>query len=234
MSLQTENAQSLSFSPMGEWIYVAHARTNEVTALSHKRLQLEEHERFRIGNADTQILFNRRGTRFYRSGPKGLEIGYTKTNKVIKSIDFRLGPMDWAFSPDFRYLWGLARNNDSLVVVDERKARLVKTVNISHRAGAPVISADGKRVFVIAESGRSVIIINSRSYKVVDEMGFPAPIDGIALDENGLLWAGSAAAQSVYAVDTATGTAKAPIALGEKPRQILYIRLKSGGDYACF
>ncbi|KKL16041.1 hypothetical protein LCGC14_2499540, partial [marine sediment metagenome] len=37
------------------------------------------------------------------------------------------------FSPDFRYLWGIGLEKEVVVVIDEKKARLVKTLDLAGR-----------------------------------------------------------------------------------------------------
>ncbi len=179
------------------WIYVLNRNYNEISVIGPGEKRLIYH--IPLGTAGTPIVLNRRGTRFYRSSPDGLAVVYAKTNRIIKNVTFPNGSMTWAFSPDFRYLWGIGLETEVVVVIDEKKARLVKTLDLAGRPQAPIFSADGKKVFLIDKAG--VRVIDTRAYKQTKEIPFPNSIDSLAYDDNGLLWAGSSAGRALFAVD---------------------------------
>ncbi len=95
-----------------------------------------EADNFPLGTAGAPIVLNRRGTRFYRRSPDGLAVVYARTNRIIKNVTFPNGSMVRALSPDFRYLWGIGLEKEVVVVIDEKKARLVKTLDLAGRQGS--------------------------------------------------------------------------------------------------
>ncbi len=224
--------ETITFSPMGDWVYMTHSTSNEITVFRHKKLVLEAADNFPLGTAGTPIVLNRRGTRFYRSSPDGLAVVYAKTNRIIKNVTFPNGSMTWAFSPDFRYLWGIGLEKEVVVVIDEKKARLVKTLDLAGRPQAPIFSADGRKVFLIYKAG--VRVIDTRAYKQTKEIPFPDSIDSLAYDDNGLLWAGSSAGRALFAVDPAAPESVVRIDLPGEPLKIVFVKLKKGEGYACF
>jgi DNA-binding beta-propeller fold protein YncE len=233
-TLDLGRPQELAFSPMGDTVIAGLGGSNTVAILGHSRSLLEGTERLEVGSAGTPALFNRRATRLYRSSPEGLVIVYRKTGEVISRVSLPHGAMTWAFSPDYRNLWGVALEGAGVVVVDEARARVVDTLVQPHRPHAPVFSPDGARVYLIGATGRAVVAVDTRSRRVAGEIAFPTPVDGIAHGTGTELWASSQEGGVLYVADTRRGQILGRLDLGGPIGQMAWISLKRGEGYACF
>ena len=234
LSLQNGAPEGITFSPMGEWVYAIRETSNQVTVFHHKKLVLEPASQFSLGHAGAPIVFNRRGTRFYRSDSEGLLVIYAKDRKVIKKIRVAQGPRIWAFTPDYRYLWGVGVISGAVVVIDEKKARIAKILDLKSKPHSPVFSEDGKQVYLIDRTGERVVVLDSRSYKVVGDVAFPKPISSIVYSHDGRLWAIGEEENTVFVADLAALKVERKIPLGGIPHKILYVKLKKGAGFACF
>ena len=232
--LDYQGPPAFTFSPMGETVYATEPGTNRITVFGHSRSHLDEKLKFSVGEPDTTGIFNRRGTRYFRSNTKGLAVIYAKTQEVIEEIGFQGGPMVWNFSPDYRYLWGAGISGNKVVVIDESRSKVQKELDIEIFPTQPTFSADGNRVYFISSSGDRILVINGRRHELEKEIEFSSPIDGITIDGDDNLWVMSSASGSIIKVDGRSLDVSDRIELNAPAKQIKYVTLKKGEGFACF
>ena len=223
----------LEFSPMGDTVLTTRAGSTQVDLWSHSRSVLQPLGSVSAGVAGSPALFNRRATRLYRSGVSGLDFVYLKTGELITEVALPGGPMAWVFTPDFRYLWGSSADGGSVAVVDEGRGRLVESLELPHRAHAPVISGDGGRLWLIDAQGRSLVGLDTRTRKAVARLDLGGDITGLSAGPASEIWAHDPSGK-LSVIDGRRGAVTASVIVPGGTHQAVYITLRKGEGYACF
>src|ERR1700676_4258823 len=88
--------------------------------------------------------------RIYISNQDGSSIDVIDptTDKVVQTIKGMSSPDGVVFSPDGSRAYTPDRNDRVLIVLDTKTGNTIKKIPLSDRPNLPVISKDGKRVFV--------------------------------------------------------------------------------------
>ena len=219
--------ESIVFSPMGQTAFVSLAGEDRVLVFDHRRSELTPRAQIRLGAPDAEPLFNRRGTRYYRSTPAGLAFVLETTGELIKEVRHPEGPADWSFTPDHRSLWGVGRTRGAAVVVDERRGVVSRTIPGPFAPVRPVLTADGRALLLTAD-GRTVHSFDVRNGRPLGITALAGPVSALVATPDGKVWVG---------VPGGVGRLEAPgvrAVLDLRVGPLAVVALKPGEGFACF
>jgi DNA-binding beta-propeller fold protein YncE len=223
--------EQIAFTPMGEFIYITYTDSDLITVFRRDGFEHVVEEEYSLGDPGAPVIFNRRATRFYRLAEGALGFVYIKTKEVIKEIGLPEEAKSWVFSPDFRFLWGIGPRE--VYVVDEKRGRLVKRISLASVSEKALFSSDGRRIYLLDETGGEVNILDER-YRVVGNLALPEPAASLDYGEDGALWAVGSTTGTVYALDLSSEGVSRRIALPGSPKQLRFVKLRRGEGFACF
>jgi DNA-binding beta-propeller fold protein YncE len=225
-------ADGIVFAPTGEKAYIAAAGASRVLVYDHKRSVLTPRGAYDLGGPGAPLLLNRRGTRLYRSGDSSLGLYLETTGETIKNVKVPNGPAAWAFTPDFRQLWGVPLAGGALAVVDERNAQIARTLPGPFAASRPVFGRDGARVYLLPASRDRIAVVNTRSFKDESPLPSPARIDALVPGDGDSLWTLSGTQMRRW--DLATGRVTQTVTLPRPASALTVVELRPGEGFACF
>jgi DNA-binding beta-propeller fold protein YncE len=228
-----EDPVDVAFSPMGGRVFIAYEDSDVVAVYAHSQGSLSADDSFAFGDAGAPILFNRRGTRFYRAGGDDLQIGYVKTRELIATVDHDGAGAEYAFAPDFRFIWGIPQQGDALVVLDERRERVVKTIRGSFRRQI-LFNKRGSEAYVLEEAGGAIVVYATRGIREKRRLSLEEPAGLLAIDGNDQLWVAGAGSATLRALDPETGAVEHSITLSGPTTALSVVGLKPGQGFACF
>ncbi len=113
------------------------------------------------------------GAMIYIAQATGKQIDYfdTATEKVVKTIAVSDKLSGIAVSSNGEKLYATAGDFDGKVfVVDVKKGRVGETIAVGHSPIAPVLSVDGKTLYVCQKFNDNVAVIDLASRKVIAEI----------------------------------------------------------------
>lgn len=223
----------LAFSPMGGTVYVAYEGSRRLGVYTHARGRLTTEDSFAFGAPAAPILFNRRGTRFYRADGGSLRIGYVKNRETIATVEHPGSAAAYVFAPDFRFLWGLSGHGSVLVVVDERRERVVETIRGSF--GEQIVFNDrGSEAYLLDSEEQEIVVFATRRVREKRRMPLPAQAGPLAMDGSDRLWVGKRGTNTLLALDAATGWTVHSMTLSAPVDAVAVVGLKPGQGFACF
>ncbi len=176
----------MAFSPMGGSVYIAFEGSDKLGVYTHARGRLTPEDSFAFGTPSAPVLLNRRGTRFYRSDSGSLRIGYVKTRETIATVDHPGDDTSYAFAPDFRFVWGLSRNGNVLVVLDERRERVVETIRGSFSGGHIPGSVHAEWVLNVDDPEAGTFLPKDELREMYDTMGVTDNVQVVTLCQTGV------------------------------------------------
>lgn len=153
-----DTIQSLSFSPNGDRVYIDSGQN--LIEYRHSMLELSDPRSAELEPGQGSPILNRRGTRLYRGGERGISVLFAQTLQEIELIDV---PVQYpVFEPGYSEIWGLIEEQGTFIAfsVDERtgNTRLRGNQNVS--PGVPVVS---NRISYLDESRSSLLQYVPRS-----------------------------------------------------------------------
>jgi YVTN family beta-propeller protein len=167
-----------------------------------------------------------------------------QTRKLSVSLQVSSSPTGLAFSPEESKLFITCAAPDSKVcVVDLRKGGIVEEIRAGHTAMAPVVSADGKQLFVCNRFNNDVSVIDLQAKKEVRRIPVQREPVAAALTADGkfllvanCLPTGRADAETVAAVvsvlDVVVAKVSKELRLPDGSASLNDIRVSPDGRYA--
>jgi DNA-binding beta-propeller fold protein YncE len=218
----------IQFSPMGETAYVSDRRTNEIRVFDHRKAEFTYVKSISVGKPGTPVLLNRRGTRLYRADRGGVVFIYLKTGEIIAEVEAPGFPAHFAIAPDFRTLWGVSEENGSLIIVDEARGRVLRSVELESGSAKPVFhEATG-----IVLLGRRLAIVQSRNFRVQKYLALQKSSDQIVVSSSGRVW--SRFEEGIEHLTLDDPEESVLIELDSSPLDFAYVVVRSGEGFACF
>ncbi len=136
-----------------------------------------------------------------------------------------LTPVEAKLSPDGSKLYVVCEDDDSLLSVDVRTARVTRKVRVGHKPKDVAISPDGTTLYVSNEWSDSVTEIDTLSFSA--RRTIPAgwgPI-GLTTDRSGkFLYTANSISNDVSVIDLKTGTERKRLASWRSPHQVALSR----------
>jgi len=167
------------------------------------------------------------------------------SGKVARTLNVPASPLGLALSADGKQLFvTCAAPSSNVCIVDTGANKIVATIPTGHTAMAPVLSPDGKTLYVCNRFNNCVATIDLARRKEVSRVAVPREPVAAAVTPDGKLLlvanhlhTGRADADVVAAVvtiiDTATGKAIKDIALPNGSGLLRDVRVSPDGKFAC-
>jgi len=227
-----EVPDGLAFAPTGEKVYITLAKSSSVLVFDHKRALLTARAVRDLGSPGAPLLLNRRGTRLYRSGGRGLGFYVESTGEIIRSVQPGAGEGTWAFSLDYRQIWGVPLAGGPATVIDERSGSVTRTLPGPFAAVRPLFSRDGSKVLLSAASRERILVVSSRTLREESSIAFPEHIEGLAAGDGDAIWVLSG--KQLHRLDLAPGRVSLTVTLPRAGRALAAVVLRPGEGFACF
>jgi YVTN family beta-propeller protein len=161
---------------------------------------------------------------------KRVECLNTGSRKIVAHITMPLSPSGLALSPDGIWLFVICAAPESKVcVVDIARQKIIETIPVGHTAQAPVISPDGKTLFVCNQFNNDVSVIDlatKREARRIAVQREPVAAD-ITKDGKYLLVANHLHSGRADVEDVAAGVSVIDMAAGKVVKEL---RLPSGSE----
>ncbi len=111
IDLRIENPTDVSFSPMGDRVYVTGDGGERVHVFRHEQLALERTADFAVSPDPRAVVPNHRATSLFRPVDAGVEVLFAQTGEVTDKVS--VNGAYWTYEERNRHLWGVAsRPND--------------------------------------------------------------------------------------------------------------------------
>ncbi len=174
-----------------------------------------------------------------------VEVFDTERRKVVRAVAVPGPASGLALSLDESRLFATCAAPVSTVrVVDLKTGSLTRSVKVGHTAAAPLLSPDGKRLYVCNRFSNDVSVIDTAAWKEIRRVKAVREPAGVALSRDGKLLfvinsipAGRADVEFVAAeigiVDTASGAPAGRIVLPNGSAELRVIDVSPDGAFAC-
>lgn len=150
----------------------------------------------------------------------------TATNKALTKIKVGRRPRDIAFLPDATKAFVTNENDASISILDGNKHKFLRTITLEKgmKPMGLAITKDGGRLYVSTGRGKKVVVIDTKTEKVLSSFEVGVRPWGIALSpDEKLLFTANGPSNDVSVVDLATEKILRRIPTGERPWGIVVI-----------
>ncbi|GAB6090476.1 YncE family protein [Spirochaeta dissipatitropha] len=221
---------ALSFSPNGDRVYIDSG--DNLIEYRHSMLELSDPRSSELGSGQGAPILNRRGTRLYRGGERGISVLFAQTLQEIELIDTPvLYPV---FEPGYSEIWGVKAEQNTLVAfsVDERtgNVRVHGTQGVS--PGVPVVS---NRISYLDENRSSLLQYVPRSANV-QEIDLEHEIQHITRGPGQSVWAISSDGEIITVDNGRVSSVHRPENHGllQEISLVATAVIRRDGSFACF
>lgn len=232
LSFTAGSPESITFSPRGDLAIVRFG--DSIAAYDHSGGALTLRTKERIPSAahpSAAAAVNRRATRLYVATDDGLGYLVADELSLFETVDGGRGVSVWAMAPDYRFLWGVS--SDGLVVVDERRARVVGQIEGRFVVEQPVFERTAGAAYVARRDRPEIAVIDDRRFRERAAVELPDTPVGLAGDESRGVWALTESGR-LLRYDTAEGRLESIARLPGGFDRLTYVGFKPGGGFACF
>ena len=177
-----------AFSPTGKYFYAAEENSRELTVYEHRAGVLENPQSLSLGEVnthDTSLIFNARGTRFYRIEGNALVYRLSKDASEIRRIDRLGGSRGWQAAPGGRYLWGY--DDSGWIVVDESRGKIDERIKAGG-TGSVHFDARGRRAYALSDEGHSLVTLDTRRGRIIESLALQNQALDISVSDEGDIW----------------------------------------------
>jgi YVTN family beta-propeller protein len=150
----------------------------------------------------------------------------TASNKALTKIKVGRRPRDIAFLPDASKAFVTNENDASVSVLDGNKHKFLRTIEVEKglKPMGLAITRDGGRLYVSTGRGKKVVVIDTKTEKIVSSFEVGTRPWGIALSpDEKLLFTANGPSNDVTVVDVATEKIVRKIPVGERPWGIVVV-----------
>lgn len=145
-----------------------------------------------------------------------------KTGLAAKLINARyLSPINLTVSGDGKKLYVVAQENNSLLIVDTEKNKVIKKIGVGEQPHSVVLSKDGLKAYVSNEWSANVSVIDLSEGRVTDTLKTGHGPAGLSLSADGkVLYAVNSYSSDVSVIDLSTKEEINRIPAGNNPTGI--------------
>jgi len=142
-----------------------------------------------------------------------------KSGIISKLVNAKYySPFNLAPSPDGKYLYVVAEEGNTLLVVNIEKNKVIKEIQVGVRPHSVVVSRDGKTAYVSNQWSDNVSVIDLEEYVVTDTLGTGGGPAGLALSADGnSLYTANSFSSSLSIIDLVSGIERNRLFTGNNP-----------------
>jgi YVTN family beta-propeller protein len=176
--------EGVRVSPDGKFAYMTSESAQQVSIIDTKTNQVVK--QVKVGLRPRAIAFTPDGKKAYVPGEFDGSITVIDAQKltVLKTIQFddkNARPMDAVVAPDGNSLYLSTGRGRTVVHVDTRIDRILRTVQVGARPWGLAISPDGRRIYAANGPSNDVSVIDADSFKVIDTIAVGTGPWGVAV-----------------------------------------------------
>jgi YVTN family beta-propeller protein len=145
---------------------------------------------------------------------------YLKKSKIIsKFTDAQYySPFNLAVSKDGRYLYAVAEEGNTLLVVDTEKGKVKHKIKVGIRPHSVILSRDGKTAFVSNQWSDNVSVIDLERFIITDTLKTGNGPAGLALSADGqYLYVVNSYSSDLSVINLSTGSEQKRLTAGNNP-----------------
>ena len=142
-----------------------------------------------------------------------------KSGIISKLVNAKYySPFNLAPSPDGKYLYVVAEEGNTLLVVNIEKNKVTKEIQVGVRPHSVVVSRDGKTAYVSNQWSDNVSVIDLEEYVVTDTLGTGGGPAGLALSADGnSLYTANSFSSNLSIIDLVSGIERNRLFTGNNP-----------------
>ncbi|MCJ7449477.1 MAG: hypothetical protein MUO72_17510 [Bacteroidales bacterium] len=127
-------------------------------------------------------------------------------------------PFNLAVSNDGRYLYVVAEEGNTLLVVDTKKQKVTHKVEVGNRPHSIILSKDGNTAYVSNQWSDNVSVVDLTSFTVTDTLKTGGGPAGVALSADGkYLYVANSFSSDLSVIDISTGAERKRLNAGNSP-----------------
>ena len=145
---------------------------------------------------------------------------YTQKNGFISKLVNRkyLSPFNLTVSKDGDRLYVVAQEDNSLLVVDPQKRKVLKKISVGNLPHSVILSKDGQKAYVSNQWSDNVSVIDLAASKVVDTLKTGNGPAGLSLSADGkFLYVVDSYSSNISVIDVNTGEERKRFIAGNNP-----------------
>lgn len=144
-----------------------------------------------------------------------------EANKVVGQIPVGDEPEGVALSPDERFLYVTVEGENKVAMIDVANRRVIARPDVGQRPRSIAFSPDGTRAYVTDELQGAVTEMDGRTHQVLRTFALPGkapkPMGVVVSPDGSKLYVTTGREGTLVAIDTASGKAGTPLAVGQRP-----------------